>query len=138
LDDMQAAILRTRLPLLEGWNQRRREIAALFNEALEGSAVDYPHGLAGEFVAHLYVIRTAQRDSLRAALADRGIATEVHYPVPDHLQESEQGHGPSPSLPETERAAREILTLPCYPELRDDELATIAQALRELVPGQRA
>jgi dTDP-3-amino-2,3,6-trideoxy-4-keto-D-glucose/dTDP-3-amino-3,4,6-trideoxy-alpha-D-glucose/dTDP-2,6-dideoxy-D-kanosamine transaminase len=138
LDDMQAAILRAKLPLLDGWNQRRREIAALFSDALAGSDVDVPQAVAEEFVAHLYVIRTAQRDQLREALAARGIATEIHYPVPDHMQESELLHGPAPSLPATETAAREILTLPCYPELRDDELATIAQALRELAPRRQA
>jgi dTDP-4-amino-4,6-dideoxygalactose transaminase len=138
LDDMQAAILRTKLPLLDGWNQRRRQIASLFGDALAGSAVGYPTSVGEEAVAHLYVIRSAARDQLREALAARGIATEIHYPVPDHLQESERLHGPAPSLPETERAAREILTLPCYPELREDELAAIVQALRELAPGRLA
>jgi dTDP-4-amino-4,6-dideoxygalactose transaminase len=138
LDDMQAAILRAKLPLLDGWNRRRREIAALFNDALQGSDVDHPRGLAKDFVAHLYVIRCAGRDALRSALASRGIATEIHYPVPDHLQEAEQRYGSAPSLPCTERAAEEILTLPLYPELRDDELAAITQALRDLAPRSQA
>jgi dTDP-4-amino-4,6-dideoxygalactose transaminase len=138
LDDMQAAILRTKLPVLDAWNQRRREIASLFSDALAGSDVDYPRDFACEFVAHLYVIRCAGRDQLRAALAGRGIATEIHYPVPDHLQESETPHNPAPSLPATERAAREILTLPLYPELREDELGAIAVALRELAPRRQA
>jgi dTDP-4-amino-4,6-dideoxygalactose transaminase len=137
LDDMQAAILRAKLPLLDGWNRRRRDIAALFNDALAGSDVDCPHNLADDFVAHLYVIRCADRDAFRTALASRAIATEIHYPVPDHLQESERRYGAPPSLPATERAAGEILTLPCYPELRDDELASIAQALRDLAPRSR-
>jgi dTDP-4-amino-4,6-dideoxygalactose transaminase len=135
LDDMQAAILRTRLPLLDGWNLRRREIAALYSGALQGSDVVEPLDAGDAWVAHLYVIRTAARDELRAALAAQGIATDIHYPVPDHRQQAALGAA-TPSLPETERAAAEILTLPCYPELRDDELERIASALRTLVPAR--
>jgi dTDP-4-amino-4,6-dideoxygalactose transaminase len=86
-------------------------------------------------VAHLYVIRSAARERLRADLAAQGIATEIHYPVPDHLQQASR-ETPG-SLPETERAAREILTLPCYPELRDGELERIAQSLRVLARAGR-
>ena len=133
LDEMQAAILRTKLPLLDGWNQRRREIVATFNEALAGSAIICPRNSGEDFVAHLYVMRTADRDDVRAALTERGIATDIHYPVPDHRQEAARREGrPLPSLPETDRAAAEILTLPCYPELREDEIASIAQAVRTL------
>ena len=138
LDDMQAAILRAKLPLLDGWNRRRREIARVFNEALAASPPVRPCAFGDEYVAHLYVIRTKNRDAVRARLAELGIATEIHYPVPDHLQESElraARHGIE--LPETELAANEVLTLPCYPELRQDEMDRIASALRDLAAGGR-
>ena len=133
MDEMQAAILRTKLPLLDGWNRRRREIAARFSAALAGSPIGCPPASGEESVAHLYVIRTANRDAVRAELAAAGISTDIHYPVPDHLQEAARHQGlPAAALPETERAAREILTLPCYPELRDDEIERIVEALRAL------
>lgn len=138
LDDMQAAILRAKLPRLDGWNRRRREIARVFDDALAASPQVRPCGSADDYVAHLYVIRTANRDAVRSRLAELGIATEIHYPVPDHLQESElraAGHGIE--LPETELAAREVLTLPCYPELRQDEIDRIVIALRDLAAGGR-
>ena len=89
---------------------------------------------AGEaFVAHLYVIRAANRDALRDELKAAGIATDIHYPIPDHLQEAVRREGRAMvSLHETERAANEILTLPCYPELRQDETDRIANVLREI------
>lgn len=136
LDDMQAAILRAKLPLLDGWNRRRREIARVFSQALRASPAAGPSGSGDEYVAHLYVIRTKNRDAVRAMLAERGIATEIHYPVPDHLQEAElRAERQGLELPETERAAQEVLTLPCYPELRQDEIDRIANALRELSDG---
>jgi dTDP-4-amino-4,6-dideoxygalactose transaminase len=135
LDDMQAAILRTKLPLLDQWNNRRRHIAREYARALEDSGICCPRGFGSEYVGHLFVVRSAYRDRLRAALAERGIATDIHYPVPDHLQEAERGAAP-PSLPETERAAREVLTVPCYPELRDDEIEIIVQALRNLAKSE--
>ncbi|HXA51944.1 MAG TPA: DegT/DnrJ/EryC1/StrS family aminotransferase [Candidatus Acidoferrum sp.] len=138
LDEMQAAILRTKLPLLDGWNRRRRQIAAIYNDALAGSEITCPRGAGEAFVAHLYVVRTAHRDALRDELKAAGIATEIHYPIPDHLQEAVRREGRTMvSLPGTERAANEILTLPCYPELRNDETERIANALREIaVRGQ--
>jgi len=139
LDDMQAAILRTKLPLLDGWNQRRREIAARFSKSLTGSEIACPRDFGEEYVAHLYVIRAPNRDALRADLAARGVATEIHYPVPDHQQGSERrAGGAAVSLPETERAAAEILTLPCYPEVRQDEIDRIAAALGELAARGQA
>ncbi|MBS1856328.1 MAG: DegT/DnrJ/EryC1/StrS family aminotransferase [Acidobacteria bacterium] len=138
MDEMQAAILRAKLPLLDGWNRRRREIAARYSAALAGSAVDCPRGFGDEYVAHLYVIRVARRDETREELKACGIATDVHYPVPDHLQEAASRAGAvPPALPETERAAGEVLTLPCYPELREEEIESIADALRALAERNR-
>ena len=93
MDEMQAAILRARLPLLDGGNRRRREIAARYSASLAGSRIACPPASGEESVAHLYVIRAAHRDTVRAELEAAGISTEIHYPVPDHWQESERREG---------------------------------------------
>ena len=83
-------------------------------------------------VHHLYVVRTPQRDSLMEALRDRGIGCDVHYPVPDHLQTAwrDLGHDLG-TLPETERAASEVLSLPCFAELTQQEVERVVHAVRE-------
>jgi dTDP-4-amino-4,6-dideoxygalactose transaminase len=81
-------------------------------------------------VAHLYVLRLAQRDALRKHLEGRGIATDIHYPVPDHQQRAYPLSGPAPVLPVTERAAGELLTLPCFPGLTEGEVDTVIAAVR--------
>jgi len=126
LDEMQAAVLRTLLPHLDGWNARRREIAQLYNRALAGSGVILPDA-GDDYVAHLYVIRSPHRERIRTALAAAGIGTDVHYPVPDHLQESLRGVPfRQTALPVTEACAREVLTLPCFPEMTDEEVGEVA------------
>ena len=91
MDEMQAAILRAKLPHLDAWNARRREIAATYSAALAGRPIQCPPDFGEDYVAHLYVIRTQARDQVRAALKACGIATDIHYPVPDHLQEAARG-----------------------------------------------
>jgi len=120
LDELQAAILRVKLRYLDADNDRRRTLAAIYNEALFGVAPIPIESLDTEHVYHLYVIRHPQRDALMKHLAERGIGTAIHYPVPVHLQPAYRGRlGDVGSLPETERAAKEILSLPCtrsYPK----------------------
>ena len=134
MDEMQAAILRAKLPHLDGWNARRREIAAAYSAALATSGVTCPRDFGEANVAHLYVIRTHDRDLVRAALQAAGIVTDIHYPVPDHLQEAARRTTPAATaqLPATEQAARQILTLPCYAELTDQEIASVVSALKAL------
>jgi dTDP-4-amino-4,6-dideoxygalactose transaminase len=117
LDEMQAAILRAKLPLLDGWNARRRAIAAQYGMVARGGLDD---------VAHLYVIRTTERERVRTALREQGIGVEVHYPIPDYKQEAV---GISAELPETERACAEVLTLPCFPEMTDGEVERVKQSV---------
>jgi dTDP-3-amino-2,3,6-trideoxy-4-keto-D-glucose/dTDP-3-amino-3,4,6-trideoxy-alpha-D-glucose/dTDP-2,6-dideoxy-D-kanosamine transaminase len=131
LDEVQAAILRDRLPLLDSENARRREIACRYNSAFAGRLEVAPAG-GSDCVAHLYTVRTSRRDELRAFLAARGIRAEIHYPIPDHLQPSQRGlPGRSTALPETERCARETLSLPCFPELDDTEIDAVIAAILE-------
>ncbi len=128
LDEVQAAILRAKLPHLTGDNARRRAIAA----ALRGNGrVEHPRDAEGH-VYHQYVVRSAERDALAAHLHAHGVGTAILYPVPVHLQPGYADRvslGPG-GLPATERAAREILSLPVWPELEAGQVETIAQALR--------
>lgn len=137
LDEMQAAILRTKLPHLDGWNERRREIARLYHRALAGSELVLPP-LGDGSVAHLYVIRSPHREHIHMALGAAGIATDVHYPVPDHLQESLRGAAfRETALPVTEACANQVLTLPCFPEMTDDEVREVAERVTaSLLPLQ--
>jgi dTDP-4-amino-4,6-dideoxygalactose transaminase len=133
MDEMQAAILRAKLPHLDGWNARRRAVAATYSAALAGQSVECPRDFGPDNVAHLYVVRTPRRDRVRAALLAAGIATDIHYPVPDHLQPAARGTAAAAThLPATEQATREILTLPCYAELADEEIAAVRAALQAL------
>jgi len=128
LDEIQAAILRVRLTMLEAENQRRREIAATYDSGLAGLPLMLParqHDTTHVF--HQYVVRTPERDALRRALGERGIGTNIHYPVPVHLQPAYRGRvaiGPS-GLPETERAAREVLSLPMFPQLTEERVGRV-------------
>ena len=141
LDELQAAVLGAKLPYLDSWNARRRRLAAIYTAALADdagvSAIQVPTEAAGSAHAyHLYVVRVPERDRVQAGLRERGIATQVHYPVPVHLQEAYRDLGYTPGgLPHTEQAAAEILSLPLYPELTDDDVQYVAAALRETVAG---
>jgi dTDP-4-amino-4,6-dideoxygalactose transaminase len=136
LDEVQAAILRARLPHLDDDNSRRRAIAARYDARLRGSTVLTPAVASGvEHVYHQYVVRTPYRDDLMAALSARGIGTAIHYPVPVHLQPAYAGRlTQTVELPVTERIAREILSLPIFPSLSDDEVDRVAGAVLEWTP----
>lgn len=127
LDELQAAVLRAKLPKLDYWNAERRKRAERYRTMLQTV------GLPGEqswahHVWHLYVIRSLHRDALQQHLTARGISTLIHYPIPVHLQPAYRHLGVQPgTLPNTERLAREILSLPLYPELPLDQVAYIAE-----------
>jgi len=133
LDEMQAAILRVKLPHLDAQNARRRAIASAYDEALNGSGIRVPARRSqGEHVFHLYVVRCAERDRLQALLRDQGIGSGIHYPMPVHLQPAYHGRialGRSLCV-ETERARDQILSLPIYPELSDFQVEKVCSALR--------
>jgi dTDP-4-amino-4,6-dideoxygalactose transaminase len=134
LDELQAAILRVKLRYLDEDNDKRRALAAIYGEQLAGIVTLPIEPEYSRHVYHLYVIRHPQRDALMTYLRDRGIGTAIHYPVPIHLQPAYRGRlGDVGSLPETERAAREIVSLPLYPELSAEDALRVAQAIREFV-----
>ena len=146
LDGIQGAILGVKLKYIDGWNKARRAAArryhALFHAAGLVEAGPYPaHGVilphevpGTRHVWHQYVIRTARRDALRAFLTGRKIGSEIYYPVPLHLQEALKSLGYAEgSFPEAERAAREVLALPIFPELREDEQQTVVAAIADFL-----
>jgi dTDP-4-amino-4,6-dideoxygalactose transaminase len=130
LDAVQAAILSIKLPLLDAWNARRREIARLYRERFRGLPLRLPPDPPGDVaVFHQFAIRSAERNRLRDHLAERRIATSVHYPAALHEQPVFRGR--PGSFPVAERAAREVLCLPIYPELSDADARRVADAVAE-------
>lgn len=134
LDELQAALLRIKLPHLDSWNTKRRKIAALYGKAIHNDRVVLPPASGSEFVAHLYVIRSSERDSLVRHLKARDIPYDIHYPVPDYLQPMFESLYASPKLPVTERVCGEVLTLPCFPEMTDTEVNWVADGVNEWRP----
>lgn len=131
LDEMQAAILRVKLRHLDEWNEARRERAGLYTELL-GSLVTPPREMAyGKPVYHLYVVQTPRREALIEHLKARGIGTAIQYPTAIHRQAAYQSLGAEGAFPVAERLAREIVSLPLYPELPLDDVRSVAEAVRE-------
>lgn len=131
LDEVQAAILRVKLRHLDARNEARRRLAQHYHQLLDDASIIRPVERAGsQHVYHLYVIQTQQRDALRQHLQEQGIGTGVHYPVPVHLQSAYERLGYAPgSLPVTERLARQVLSLPMYPQLSQEQVETVARAI---------
>ena len=143
IDELQAAVLRVKLKYLDGWTAGRQRNAAHYDAAFEQAALA-PRLLpparptAGRHVYNQYVVRAEHRDALRAHLAERGIGTEIYYPVPLHRQAcfAYLGVGAG-DLPESERAAAETLALPIYPELSEGQLDAVVAAVRDFYRSER-
>ncbi|QXJ21541.1 DegT/DnrJ/EryC1/StrS family aminotransferase [Actinomadura graeca] len=135
LDTLQAVVLRAKLRRLDGWNEQRRAAAARYAELLAGiPGLVLPRPAGGEHVWHLYVIRVPRRDEVAARLAELGIRTGIHYPVPVHLQPAFRhlGHGPG-DFPVAEAAAGRILSLPMFPQITEEQQRRVADALRKIL-----
>jgi dTDP-4-amino-4,6-dideoxygalactose transaminase len=149
LDDLQAAVLSVKLRYVETWNQQRRNLAARYSELFlaagiavstspekpatiaDGIVLPYTHPRA-RHVFHQYVVRAPRRDQLRAYLSERQIGSEIYYPLCLHQQDALKSLGyRTGDFPEAERAAAEVLALPIYPELREDEQQTVVEAIRQ-------
>ncbi len=135
LDEMQAAILRAKLPFLRQDNTRRREIAERYTKTFRDSSINAPANIAGTFhVMHLYVIECSRRDELAAFLAAEGVCTARHYPLPVHKQAAYIGRiRGGNNLPLTEQLCDRILSLPMYPELTDETVEHVCNALRKWI-----
>jgi dTDP-4-amino-4,6-dideoxygalactose transaminase len=146
LDGFQGAILNVKLKYIAGWNDARRQVAERYHTLFAAAGlveagpyptrgVVLPHEVPGSrHVWHQFVIRTPRRDALREFLSARKIGSEIYYPVPLHLQEALKslGYGLG-AFPEAERAAHEVLALPIFPELREDEQQTVVAAIAEFL-----
>jgi len=133
LDSLQAAVLLAKLPHLASWSARRREHAAYYARALAGIPQVRPPAVdpANEHIFHQYTLRVERRDELQAHLKSKGIGSAIYYPVPLHLQQCFGHLGyRAGRLPESERASREVLSLPVYPELSRDQLDYVVDAIR--------
>jgi dTDP-4-amino-4,6-dideoxygalactose transaminase len=130
LDGMQAAILRVKLRYLDEWNRKRRHIADVYRDQLTDRGIVLPtvHENA-EPVWHLFVIRVSERERLQSMLKEEGIATGIHYPVPLHQQPAYEDRRASYHLPVTERVTQEVVSLPMYPELDQEQIEAICSAV---------
>jgi dTDP-4-amino-4,6-dideoxygalactose transaminase len=146
MDGFQGAVLTVKLKYIGAWNETRRELAARYgrlfaraglaeNGPYPANGLVLPHEAPGtKHVWHQYVIRVVRRDAMREFLTARGIGSEIYYPLPLHLQEALKplGYGEG-DFPEAEQAAREVLALPIFPELREDEQNAVAEAIAEFL-----
>ena len=140
LDELQAAVLRVRLTKLDEDNSVRRRSARLYDELLADTPVQRPVVANGaHHVYHQYVVRTPERDALKQFLERERIGTAIHYPVPVHLQPAYRGSiATAGNLEHTERAAREVLSLPMYPQLTAVQVRSVCDAMAEWGAGSRA
>ena len=135
MEAFQGAILRVKLRHLERWTEARRAIVDKYNRLLANSGVERPTEMSwARHVYHLYTVRTNDRDTLQQSLHKEGIQTGIHYAAPVHLQPAyaNLGYGLG-ALPQSEKAAQEVLSLPLYPEMTDDQVESVSQAVTNLV-----
>ncbi|MDA7842773.1 DegT/DnrJ/EryC1/StrS family aminotransferase [Methylophilaceae bacterium] len=135
LDELQAAVLNEFIPLLDKWNSRRREIAIRYNDGITNSNIILPQiALDESYVGHLYVITSPFRKALIDFLKAEKIGTDIHYPIPDHHQPLFEGKFSSIALTNTEKLSDEVLTLPCYPEMSNNDIKIVISKLNKWTP----
>ncbi len=135
MEGFQGAVLGVKLRHLEKWTEERRNLVLRYNQLLSDCELELPAEMSGvRHVYHVYTVRSKERDRLQKALADEGVQSGVHYPVPVHLQPAyaDLGYGPG-AFPEAEAAARQVLSLPLYPELSLQDLSQVADAVKKVV-----
>jgi len=143
LEGIQGAVLAVKLKHLDRWNELRRAHAARYRELLapleESGALSLPREMSyAEHVHHLFVVQTDERDALQKHLGEAGVQTGIHYPVPVHLQPAYAAlrHAPG-DFPESERQARRVLSLPMFAELTEEQIARVAEAIKQFAVGSR-
>jgi len=136
LDSIQASILSVKLRYIDAWNRRRQQVAAWYRAALQGSDLVLPEVRPGSaHIYHLYVVRTNDRSALQRHLAEAGVATSIHYPLPLHLQPAFRDLGyHAGELPNIEAATGQILSLPMFPELTQEQVEWVAAAILAFQP----
>jgi dTDP-4-amino-4,6-dideoxygalactose transaminase len=135
MDGFQGAVLQVKMKRLEQWTARRRQVSARYRELLADARLAIPRDCPrAESACHLFVVWVEDRDRVRQELEARGVQTAIHYPVPVHLQEAYAALGYRPgSLPHTERACDQEISMPLYPEIPDEHVEYAAAALKEIV-----
>ncbi|UPA22499.1 DegT/DnrJ/EryC1/StrS family aminotransferase [Candidatus Peribacteria bacterium] len=133
MDGIQGAVLGVKLPHLDNWNNARRSHAEEYLAKLPEKAVPIATQPGSTSVYHLFIIRVADRDRVQKELADRGIATGIHYPVPIHLQPAYASNWKKGDFPHSEKLAEEILSLPMFPELTSEQIDAVISALNEVL-----
>jgi dTDP-3-amino-2,3,6-trideoxy-4-keto-D-glucose/dTDP-3-amino-3,4,6-trideoxy-alpha-D-glucose/dTDP-2,6-dideoxy-D-kanosamine transaminase len=128
LDELQAALLLAKLPHLDRWNGDRRAIARRYSSEIRHSRIECPQDFGADNVAHLFVVRCEDRDGLGRHLESLGVSSDIHYPIPDHRQPAYSASSPG-ELPETERLAKEVITIPCFPEMEEAEISQVIDAV---------
>lgn len=131
LDELQAAFLRQMLPLLDGWNTRRRAIANRYSTQIGHAEIVVPPVRGDDYVAHLYVIKSTDRTALQSHLAARGVGSDIHYPTADYRQPLFEDRFQEICLAVTQAACEQVLTLPCFPELTDEEVGQVIDACNQ-------
>ncbi len=135
LEGIQGAILRVKLPFLDQWNEQRRKNAARYHDLLKRLDVVLPEEASyAKSVFHVYVVRIKDRDRLNAYLNDHGISSIIHYPVPNHLLPFYRALGyKEGALPVTEKVSKEVLSLPLYPELTEEQMRYVAETIQSFL-----
>ena len=131
LDEMQAAILRLKLPRLDSWNVARRDIACCYNAAFANLGFDALPSVDDSYVAHLYVARIQSRDAFREFLKTQGVSTDVHYPLPDHHQAAYTQPHLAGSMEVTDSVCKNLVTLPCFPGMTDEVVGRVIAAVKK-------
>lgn len=136
MDGIQGAILRVKLRYIEAWTEARRTHAAQYNQLLAGAVTTPTAVPSNRHVYHIYAVRVQMREQLQQELNNLGIQTGIHYPIPVHLQTAYSDLGYQyGDFPHSEKAAREVLSLPMYPELSAAQITTVAESLQKIVQG---
>jgi dTDP-4-amino-4,6-dideoxygalactose transaminase len=132
LDEIQAAVLNVKMPHLAGWTERRRSIAAVYNDRLPADIIKPTEMPWAKHVYHVYCVRSSNREQLREWLTKKGINGGMHYPVPVHMQDAWRNYGGEHySLPVTEKIVGEIYSLPMYPEMTEEEVNFVCDSMKE-------
>ena len=126
LDEIQAAALLTKLPHLDRRNEERRAIARRYSTEIDQSRIHCRRDCGPDDVVHLFVVRCENRDAFRQHLDTHGVGSDIHYPIPDYRQPAYSGFG---ELPETERLAKEVVSIPCFPEMEEEEINQVIEAV---------
>jgi dTDP-4-amino-4,6-dideoxygalactose transaminase len=121
-------LLLAKLPHLDRWNEDRRAIACRYSQQINHPRINCPENFGTDNVAHLFVVRCNDRAGFQRHLDGRGVSSDIHYPIPDHRQPAYAVSG-FDELPETERLAEEIVTIPCFPEMDEEEISQVIDAV---------